>query len=109
MSYENEKEVVLTKETFVNWAKRVNGNKAAMKCGAWSGEKPLYHLEKATNTKTPLDKYEFVFHPMKLNATVDEVIAAKDEVIAVPEPNRTATATYYAKDGHKIVEHCQIG
>jgi len=109
MSYENEKEVVLTNNIFTDWAKHVNGNRAAMKCGAWSGEKPLYHLNEVTGTKTPLERYEFVYHPLKLNATADEVIAAKDEVITVPEPNWTATATYFAKDGHKIVEHCQIG
>lgn len=108
MSYENEKETVLTTEIFRDWAKHVNGNKAAMKCGAWAGEKPLYHFEASTNTKTLLDKYEFLFHPMKLDATADEIIDGRDEVITVSQPNRTATAVYYAKDGHKIIEHCRI-
>lgn len=113
MSYTNENETVLTWDTFQEWAKHVNGNKAAMKCGSWVHDTPLYHLNEATGTKTELERYEFCFHPYKLDATADEIIeAAKNlepEVIENPEPNKTATAVYYAKAGHKIVEHCQIG
>ena len=113
MSYANENETVLTNDTFEDWAKECNGNKAAMKCGAWSDDEPLYHLNEATGTKTELERYEFCYHPLKLDATADEIIEAasklEPEVIEVPQPNRTATAVYYAKAGHKIVEHCEIG
>lgn len=113
MSYANENETVLTIETFKNWAKDVNGNKAAMKCGAWSDKEPLFHLNEATGAKTELKSYEFCFHPLKLDATADEIIEAsknpEPEVIENPQPNKTAKAVYYTKAGHKIVEYCQIG
>lgn len=113
MSYTNENETVLTWDTFQEWSKDVNGGKTAMKRGAWSEEEPLYHLNEATGTKTELERYEFLYHPLKLDATADEIIeAAKNpepEVIETPQPNRTATAVYYTKAGHRIVEHCQIG
>lgn len=109
MSYENEKEVVLTNSTFKWWAESVNGNKASMKRDTWTEEKPLFHLNEATGTKTELERYEFCYHPLKLDATADEIIANTDEVIENPEPNKTATAFYFAKAGHVIKEHCQIG
>lgn len=113
MSYANENETVLTIETFKSWAKDVNGNKAAMKCGAWSGETPLFHLNEATGVKTEIKRYEFLYHPLKLDATADEIIEAgknpEPEVIENPQPNKTAKAVYYSKAGHKIEEYCQIG
>ena len=113
MSYANDKETVLTIATFKGWAADVNGNKAAVKCGAWNGETPLFHLNEATGVKTEITRYEFCYHPYKLDATADEIIAAagnpEPEVIENPQPNKTATAVYYAKAGHKIVEHCMIG
>lgn len=109
MSYANDKETVLTIDTFKWWAESVNGNKAAMKCGAWNGDTTLFHLNEATGTKTEITRYEFCYHPLKLDATADEIIANTDEVIENPEPNKTATAFYFAKAGHVIKEHCQIG
>lgn len=107
MSYENEKEVVLTWNTFIDWCNHVNGNAAAMKCGAWSGEKPLFHLNEATGEKVELEKYEFVYHPMKLDVTADEIIEAKGQIFG-DQPNKTATARYFAKDGHMILEHHRL-
>ena len=111
MSYANDKETVLTIDTFKWWAQDVNGNKAAMKCGDWNGETPLFHLNEATGVKTEITRYEFCYHPLKLDVTADEIInpANVDEVIENPQPNSTAKAVYYAKDGHKIVEYCKIG
>jgi hypothetical protein len=111
MSYANDKETVLTIETFKFWAASVNGNKTAMRCNGWDKGTPLYHLNEATGTKTEITRYEFFYHPYKLDATVDEIMnpANADEVIENPQPNNVATAIYYAKAGHKIIEHCMVG
>lgn len=108
-SYENENEVVITDEVFHDWCAHCNGNKAAMYSGVPSQiEKPFYHLNKTTGTKTQITKYEFVYHPNKLDVTADEIINGKD-VVEVAEPNKTATARYFAKDGHVITAHKRIG
>lgn len=106
MSYENEKEVVLTWDTFIDWCGTVNGNQAAMKRD-WNEKKPLFHLNEATGEKVELEKYEFVYHPMKLDVTADEIIAAKGQIFG-DQPNKTATARYFAKDGHMILEHHRL-
>lgn len=113
MSYENGKEIVLTTDDFERWCDYLNGNEAAMKNTNCANEtKPVYHLNEATGKKTELRAYEFVFHPNKLDATADDIInntkEFAEEVAENPQPNRTATAKYYAKDGNVIVEHCVV-
>lgn len=108
-SYENENEVVITDDIFHDWVMHCNGNRVAMKSGVPTQiDKPFYHLNIDTGTKTQILKYEFVYHPNKLDVTADEIINNKD-VVEVAEPNKTATARYFAKDGHVITEHKRIG
>ena len=44
---------------------------------------------------------------MKLDVTADEIIEAKGQIFG-DQPNKTATARYFAKDGHMILEHHRL-
>ena len=114
MSYENENEIVLTIENFKEWCDTVNGNAASMKnsnCDSYG--KPVYHLNETTGKKTEIKSYEYVFHPLKLDVTADEITNEFYELEKIvkenPEPNRTATARYFDRSGKCIItEHCVI-